>query len=219
MVDETIPDEISCIYAAKQMAQYLNIVHRLEPQQIQGTKRRQTLTDRVLNTIKDMLPDNPTKTREKEDMESARKIQEYHLRKAGIKTEEERGALTVAKFAAVYLRKEVRDSYDSSISLTGEMMHEHIKNAVSYGISALNGEYWLNMKDMPEIVNPEFEGKAREWLMTEIESRKREGSFSLLEAVTVRHSDDGRFIVKPYERQITAMKRTGPAQENISSIK
>ena len=119
----------------------------------------------------------------------------------------------MAHFAGLCLANLIRHETDSveilqqtngcaeEIRVTKELFEEYLKRSIKAGICSLEGKYWINLQGVqkPEIINPEFEEKAYEWLKEEIYSRISQGKECvLLEKVVVKQEDRGMINLKQH---------------------
>lgn len=151
---------------------------------------------------------------------------EEKLRASGITTQQEKDAYIVARYAGLTMENVVSagDHLDTSkgivkiikrlhgipdgipeeISITSELFEYYLIGCIKSGIVCLEEGYWMNIRGVkkPEIVNPDFEVKAAEWLKEEVYSKTRDDrECKLLEKVVVKREDDGRFNLRWfYER-------------------
>lgn len=149
--------------------------------------------------------------REKADTEF-----EEELRASGITTEQEKDAYMVAHFAGlamvrfVYRADESKDGVEivkrkngvaEEVRVTQGLFEDYLAISVNDGIICLEEKYWINLPDVqkPEIVNPDFEAKAIDWLKGEVYSKTTDGKeCKLLERVVVKRVDNGRFNLRTF---------------------
>lgn len=134
------------------------------------------------------------------------------LRASGIISEQEKDAYTVAFNAGIAIKcfiyftakeknenEEIIESKNKKakeISVTPEVLENCLKISVKEGIACLEEKYWINISGVkkPEIINPDFEIKATEWLKNNIYSRTENlKECRFLETVLVKREKDGNF--------------------------
>lgn len=161
--------------------------------------------------------DDLLQAREKDETEF-----KEELRAPGIVTEQEKDAYTIADYAGLamnsfiycpddldYFRanKELVEIIETTqtgrgakkIRLTPELFEYWLRGSIKDGIVCLKENYWIPIKGVqtPQIVNPDFEDKAVDWLKNEVYARTSKGNECiLLEKVRVWTEQDRRVTLE-----------------------
>jgi len=134
---------------------------------------------------------------------------EEYFRSHGLITNQEKYAFMVVNVAGSFL---VRAVYSADflpnkpeviargrhapveIRITVDAFKNYLRNSVKEGLFCLEEKYWIGIKGVPkpEIINPEFENTAVNWLGGEVYSRILQGQkVGLLEQVKVKLDEQG----------------------------
>ncbi len=132
-----------------------------------------------------------------------------YFRSQGLITNQEKYAFMVVNVAGSFL---VRAVYSADflpnkpeviargrhapveIRITVDAFKNYLRNSVKEGLFCLEEKYWIGIKGVPkpEIINPEFENTAVNWLGGEVYSRILQGQkVGLLEQVKVKLDEQG----------------------------
>lgn len=132
----------------------------------------------------------------------------------GIVTPQEYDAYEIMYFAGLAMQRFVdnadlfpsenveileKDTGVTEIRIPKETFENYLIIAITDGILCLEEKYWVNLPHTPkpQIINPDFERKAAEWLKKEVYSRiSNKEKFSLLEEVLVQQEDTGKILLQ-----------------------
>lgn len=137
-----------------------------------------------------------------------------HLGTLGVVTPLEHDAYDVVHFASMAMQHFVyhadffpdksveileRNVLVQEIRISPQTFESYLTISIKDGIRSLEEKYWINLPNTPkpQIINPDFEEKATEWLKNEIHTRiSSKGKCSLLEKVVVQQEETGNIRLR-----------------------
>jgi hypothetical protein len=189
MAIEQSPKDVSSIYAAVNIVNYLRITpppkELVEPLKAYFERQDQKYAN---------LSREDKKTRG--DLKKANDIEEKRLRtalkKAGSSNKFARDAWEVAYSGGMYLGRVVRyDGSNATLSVPRQNLTVHLGKSLDIGITSMEENYWMSLLGAkPQIVNPDFKEKALEWLIARIDERLSEKEFNFLDNVAIKSKED-----------------------------
>ncbi len=192
MVEAVTPRDVSSIYAAAQIAQYLlirppNILPEIGIALEQLASSEQLEFDEMDSVDKESARDLQTAASDDE------RILMRALKKAGNSTEASRHAFDITDcFCGYGLEKLIRLKDSNPALVTYQEFTEWLRSCIHFGICDIESRYLiLNPQHKePPIVNVDFKDKALEWMLNEIEKRSQYGEFNFLSYVSIKKIDD-----------------------------
>src|SRR3989344_6594335 len=205
-VDVVVTNEISCAYAAKNLAPYLQITVQPPPPEFVQRVKNAAIGEAIIQVAVafdcayQFLRNPASYMRE---MRAARQEgvvrddlaadDEARFVSLGLHTELERQVYVAADIMGYTLadlawescrdnsldgKVMTRKDFATEIHLAPERLEEHIRRSLAQGIGDIETRYWVGMAGVqrPEIVNPDFADRATEWFRDQIQARTADGT-------------------------------------------
>ncbi|MFH1064014.1 MAG: hypothetical protein V1729_02965 [Candidatus Woesearchaeota archaeon] len=193
-LDQHIARHITPAYAAKHVAQYLQIRRPIaEPQERLG------MMQRMASYIAGILPKNKEQKEYEKMMHSLEQEDrnlERRLKIAGVESQDQRDSWVITHHAGNCLYRQAEQQKDGWVIVPGDRFKAQLSGALYHGIRQALVQYWIPLpdEDIPKNINPDFNQKATDWMMKQIYERKGE-SFNFLSTVLLTPDDLGNIKI------------------------